>query len=89
MNGPEKESTVTQSPLSATHSPRKALETYLPPPVEEELEEEEEEATPPKPSPTESWLERDIVLVDCFNEVVDRKRLDQADLIGVRVYGWV
>ena len=67
-------------------------ETYTPPP-NPYLEDpaaaaaaaaaEEEEATP-MASHTELWLEREAVLVDCFDEVVSREKLEIADLIGVR-----
>lgn len=64
-------------------------ETYVPPPnpyLEEEQEMEEE----PKISfPTEKWMDSDVVLVDCFEEVVDQEKLNKVDLIGVSRCGVV
>lgn len=49
------------------------------------VKEEEEEVE--LSSPTEVWLDREVVLVDCFGEAVSRERLEQADVIGVSVRG--
>ena len=51
----------------------------------EEEEEEEEEERSQLFSSTEAWLDREVVLVDCFGEAVSRDRLDHADMIGVSV----
>jgi hypothetical protein len=44
------------------------------------VEDEDEEA---KVAPIDAWLDRYVVLVDCFGEVVDREKIEQADLVGV------
>lgn len=64
----------------------KSNETYVAPPnpnLTEPDDEEVTEATPTKSSPTEVWLDRKARLVDCFNESVNRDKLEQADIIGV------
>ncbi len=46
--------------------------------------EEEEEVVPKKKgTKRETWLNKEAVLVDCFDEVVQSEKLDQIDLIGV------
>lgn len=74
---------IKEEPEDITQSRRTTIESYKPPSIV--IEDEEEEATPTKPTPTEAWLDRSTVLVDCFGEVVDREKVDQANLIGVGV----
>ena len=61
------------------------MESYTTPPIPiDEPDGEEAEAPPTKSSsPLEAWLDPQVVLVDCFNDVVQRDKLESADLIGV------
>ncbi len=62
-----------------------SIETYTPPPNPYLKEDEAAEEAKPHPSHTEVWLEREAKLVDCFDDIVGREKLEQADLIGVGV----
>ena len=65
-------------------------ETYIPPPNPYlEDDKEEEQVVPKKPSSTETWIDPEAMFVDCFDAVVDREKLDQAELIGVSGFWYV
>lgn len=72
-----------------TGSHRRTVESkedYVPPPNPYITEEEPPSPEVPKPpSCTEAWLDPGTVLIDCFEEVVGREKVDQAEIIGVKM----
>ena len=77
---------------SRTNPQRKVIEsneTYVPPPNPYLEAEEDPEEELKKPSVIEKWMDSSVILVDCFEEIVNKEKLEGADLIGVSRCGYL
>ena len=83
VNGVKKSSKPAEDPVQYSERRITIESKEVLPSITIEEEEEEEKATPTKPMPIDEWLDRSVVLVDCFSEVVEREKVEQTDLIGV------
>ena len=79
---------ATSSLTSQQRQVIESNETYVSPPnpyLEDEGLEMEIEAEPKNPCLIEMWIDSSVVLVDCFEGVVNHDKLNTVDIIGVSV----